>query len=126
MRGTKGEDHIEGQLIDNYGPSRITGAMSEEALDFTKEYLKCNEDEIYNYSFKLKEGIWRGEFTSMDTGYTNRSICRTNKILGNLEFKRSPRNPEEWADQLIEGMIDSGQLKIEHDSKRDEDIVLPN
>jgi len=89
VKGCEGdrENQIVGQLIDRYGPSRLEGILEKDSLEFRKQYERCNNEKMFYYKFSLKNGIWQGEFFSLD-GYTGRATCKIKLCLGKLNFER--------------------------------------
>ena len=79
------ENQITGQLIDLYGPSRLNGYLEKGSLEFRRQYEGRDEDVFY-YHFSLENGIWKGEFCSLD-GYRGRSVCKTNLCSKGLNFE---------------------------------------
>ena len=107
-----GRREIEGQLADIWGISAIKGEMHPGLLSFTKQYRRCNHEQAFDYTFTFKNGIWEGEYISPVTGYNGKSICKTIVCMRNLNAENinlySPsnsRSPEEFAREMIEGLI---------------------
>ena len=127
IKGREGdsENQIVGQLIDMYGPSRLEGVLEKDSLEFRKQYERCNFEQMFDYKFSLKNGIWQGEFSSPD-GYRGRSICKTNLCLGELNFKKVDlRTPEGYAKALIDNMVQTGYLETFEDPETGEEMIRP-
>lgn len=105
------DNQIVGKLIDLGGSSRVEGILEKDSLEFIKKYEQCNHEKIFDYKFSLKDGIWKGEFSSPD-GYRGRSICKTNLCLGELNFEKVDlRSPEGYSKALIDSMVRTGYLE---------------
>ena len=127
IKGNEGdfENQIVGQLIDVYGPSRLEGVLKKDSLKFRKQYDRCNNEQMFDYKFSLKNGIWQGEFSSPE-GYSGRSICKTNLCLGEVNFKEVDlSNPEEYVKALIDSMVQTGYLETFENPETGEEMIRP-
>ena len=125
VKGHEGdsENQIVGQIIDMYGPSRLEGVLEKDSLEFRKQYERCNFEQMFDYKFSLKNGIWQGEVSSPD-GYRGRSICKTNLCLGELNFEKVDlRSPEGYAKALIDSMVQTGYLETFKDPETGEEMI---
>jgi hypothetical protein len=127
IKGREGdlENQIVGQLIDMHGPSRLEGVLETDSLEFRKQYERCNQEQVFDYKFSLKNGIWQGEFSSPG-GYRERSICKTNLCLGELNFENVDlRSSEGYAKALIDSMVRTGFLETFKDPETGEEMIRP-
>ena len=65
---------LDGQLIDLWGPSKISGIMDDRQFVFTKKY--DGRVEPIEYRFTKQNGIWVGEYKGKATGQ-GQAECRT-------------------------------------------------
>ncbi len=65
---------VDGQLVDCYGASDISGKMTEEELVFVKQY--ADRLDTIRHSFTKQNGIWVGQYEGAATGL-GQSKCRT-------------------------------------------------
>jgi len=111
IKDIKLKNQISGRLIDLYGSSKLEGILGKDKLEFRKQYEQCNNEQLFEYNFILKNGIWLGEYSSRD-GYSGRSICKTNSCLEGIKFENVDLStPEGIAEALIDSMIEKGSLK---------------
>ena len=125
IRGREGgsKNQIVGQLIDLYGPSQLKGVLEKDSLEFKKKYERCNHEQMFDYKFSLKNGIWQGEFSSPN-GYRGRSICKTNLCLEELDFEKVDlRSPEGYAKALIDSMVQTDYLETFEDQETGEKMI---
>jgi len=128
IRGREGdpENQIVGQLIDLHGPSSLKGVLEEDSLEFEKQYEQCNHEQLFDYRFSLKDGIWQGEWSSPVNNYIGKSVCKTNLCLGNINFERVDLgSPEGFAKALIDSMIRTGYLETYKDPDSGEEMIKP-
>ncbi|MEK6898862.1 MAG: hypothetical protein AABW79_02075 [Nanoarchaeota archaeon] len=60
------DNTLRGKLIDDYGPSSLSGTLHGEQLDFEKIYDGRND--VIKYSLKRdKLGVYIGRFSGTDT-----------------------------------------------------------
>ncbi len=80
-------DHsFEGQLVDIHGESLIKGEMKEDELSFKKTYKNGPSiDASIQYKFRLRNGLWIGEYDFSQLGSTmrGRSQCQTTLVFQN-------------------------------------------
>lgn len=115
---------FSGSLVDCYGMSDIDGEISPHEFIFDKKYRHGAQ---IKYEFKKNDkGIWVGEYSAgggIGKGY---ATAQTNLDWRGVEFiYPEPVNPEEWAKNLLEQMVDNGMLEIVKDNKTGEEVVLP-
>jgi len=81
FRLDESEGHIEGEIIDTFGPSKIEGILEKDTLIFQKKYLEEALLQavlgIINYRFeKVKVGDnWKGRFKTAK-GSIGRAECK--------------------------------------------------
>jgi len=117
---------IEGMLIDLYGPSCINGRMGKDFLEFEKQYGPENRHQNFHYSFKLKNGIYVGEYSSGNplSNYSGKSMCKTNLFIPDTEFRQiNLRTPEGYAKALTDSMIEQGLFEEFTDPKTGEKMI---
>lgn len=61
-------DSLTGGIQDKWGRSRLSKIrIFEHRFTFTKEYVDCNGNQIFDYAFvKNISGIWVGNYTSRE------------------------------------------------------------
>jgi hypothetical protein len=125
IKGMEGEQEnfIAGQLIDIYGPSKLEGILKKDALRFRKQYERCNHEQVFDYDFSLKDGIWQGQYSS-PSSYSGISICKTNLSLGDFAFEEVDLStPEGYAKAAIRSMIRTGVLESFKDEESGEEMI---
>lgn len=114
-----------GHLVDCYGKSKIYGEIGSQRFRFDKQYE--SSESLIEYHFKKNaQGIWVGEYFGegrIGKGYAT--------VKTNLDWKGvdmivpRPFDPEGWAKDLLEQMVDNGMLEIVKDDKTGEELVIP-
>jgi len=116
------EESLRGMLIDPHGASEIFGSLSPLALIFDKKY--SSREQIIPYIFdKNENGIWLGRYTFEDL--SGKAVCKIERNWQNLHMiEPESIDPEQWAKDLIEDMVDRGMLK-EVRGKKGEKLLIP-
>jgi len=121
-----GENGISGQLADMHGISRISGLMTENSLEFTKQYEGCNGEQAFDYRFTKEGDLWKGEWDSRVSSWSGRSICKTFVCMPEMDFRKvDMRTPEGFARAMLESMVDRGMLVTYDDPETGEKMVKP-
>jgi hypothetical protein len=86
----EGETKIKGQLIDMHGPSIIKGHITPKTLKFIKQYeLPNQQGNTFTYSYKLKQGIWIGEYRQKPGLINGKTNCETHIIRTDLDLSKT-------------------------------------
>ncbi len=118
IEGRQGSDFFEGQLVDNYGPSRIEGIFqSEESIVFERYYTDgafVGQGAVdYRFNFNEDSGLWFGSYMFEGSGRGNHAVCALESNFEGLNFQlQSNLSSDEWASNLIEDMVHEGMLKV--------------
>ena len=116
---------FNGSLVDCYGMSGIEGEISFYELIFKK--FHGQNGNLIQYCFERdKDRIWIGRYSAREgigNGYASAKI--------NLDWQGVDMivsrsfDPEGWAKDLLEQMVDKGMLEIKRDEKTGEEVVVP-
>jgi len=102
---------IRGELTDIYGRSSISGLLAGDRMGFGKRY--GDRDYEIQYKFQKNEnGLWLGTYASEDTG-KNKAVCKLDcAFKGIVLIEGEQMDPEQWAKDLLESMVEQGMLEI--------------
>ena len=65
---------VDGQLVDSFGSSAITGELKDDRLSFLKIY--DHRRDTIQYTFNKENGIWIGSYDGPAVG-TGKAKCQT-------------------------------------------------
>ncbi len=121
VRGLKGcsQNQIVGQIVDRYGQSKIEGQLDEEngLLEFRKQYMGCNSEQVFDYKFSLEKGIWQGRFSSPSRDWSGRSSCKIDLFRKLIE-----KSPGECSEiELVAGAIMAGLVEVVEGSETEQE-----
>ena len=117
---------FNGSLVDCYGHSEIVGEISSVEMRFNKTYL--NNGKIIQYQFKKNEKeIWVGEYSADELIGNGFAKAKTNLDWAGVNMIVPRRyDPEGWAKDLLEDMVERRMLKIIKDEETGEEFVIPH
>lgn len=101
----EGYKNFHGELSDRYGKSQIKGILNKTRLEFTKDYEVDKETQPIEYEFRLKNGVWMGEW-SKKAGDRGRAVCQLHEgfsLYGTDSMKKTG-----WLGYLCQLINDKG------------------
>ena len=97
---------LNGLLVDCYGMSEIVGEINPVELVFNKRYK--NNGNLIQYNFKKNEhDIWAGEYLANEKIGLGYALAKTNLDWKGVDMAvPRPFDPEGWAKDLLEQMVE--------------------
>ena len=117
---------FEGKIADYFGLADINGTFAEEnKIHFEKTYQSGSKMN-YRLEFDKERGLWLGEFKSKISATGGGVISRISPFLESmiLTIGQTYTSSDEWAENLVKGMLDKGYL-VESKDSEGRNIILP-